>query len=104
MRNYGQSVMLKPLGSPNERTPVIITGDAVSPTEIAINSGKNHLEIYNRGNDNIYFGGSSVTSAKGVVVSGDNSHKCFNNCEDDFKVYLKCAAGEQATVRIVEYA
>lgn len=103
MRNYGQSVMLKPLGSPSVREPIAITGDAANPTEITLATNKNHMEIYNASTGDIYWGGANVTTDKGIPIFSDYSRE-FNNCEDSFKVYLKCKAGENSEARIIEYA
>jgi len=88
------------IGSPQQRAVVSVSDTAV---EVAINSGKRHMEIYNEGTGDIYWGASDVTSLTGIPLFDDYSRE-FNNCQSSFSVYLRCAAGATATARIVEYA
>ncbi len=87
------------MGSPSHKTPMTVTD---SPQSLTVTSGKAHLEIFVVGNNDIYFGGSGVSSNNGrPVYSG--SGKIWNDVKDDFKVYLVCASGETSEIRIIEY-
>ena len=98
--NISGDVRIDSIGSPQQRATVAVSDSA---TQISITSGKRHMEVYNEGTGDIYWGGSDVISANGIPIFDDYSRE-FKSCQSSFSVYLICATGETATARIVEYA
>lgn len=73
-----------------------------TPTQITISAGKNSLEIANVGDNDIYYGGSGVSSADGMILFR-GSTKAWTHVKESFSVYVVCAAGETSKLRVVEY-
>ncbi len=83
-----------------QRAAVAITDAAT--VEVIISKEHHSIEIQNAGNEDVYFGGSDVTSANGrVLYSGDT--KIFTNVEVTFSIYFVVAATKTSELRIVEY-
>ena len=70
--------------------------------EITIGTGNRSIHIFNSGSQNIYYGGSTVTSATGIPIFPDAT-MYFNNVQDTFSIYLVCAAAQTSEARIVEF-
>lgn len=87
------------IGACSNRDPITINDIAQALT---IGANKNSIEIQNTGSKNIYYGGSGVTSAKGLIIFPDDK-KIFNKVKPTFSVYLICATGETCECRIAEY-
>ena len=75
----------------------------VTAWELTPTLGKRTIEIQNTGTNEVYFGGSGVTSATGIILRPQQG-KIFANIQDTFSLYFICAAGETSTLRIVEYS
>jgi len=77
---------------------------AVSNTrqEITITAGHRTIELHNKGDGTIYYGGSNVTSSNGIQLF-QNSTKPFGNVRSDFSVYVVADGAETPELRIVEY-
>lgn len=122
MANNPQNISLEPLlnqsstGSGTAKriatVPVNLVGGSVShrtalainatPQQVTIGTGKRSIEIWNAGNNIVYYGGSGVSDATGVAIYPKAS-KLFNNVKDDFNFYIVCGAGLTSTLNVVEY-
>jgi len=88
------------VGAASHRSVINVTATA---QEITITTGKKTIEIYNAGGNDIYYGGSGVTSLNGIPIFS-NYMKVFSNVKSTFSIYIVCASGETSTLRVVEYA
>jgi hypothetical protein len=88
------------VGAASHRSPITVNNVA---QEITLSANKNTIEIHNSGNDNIYYGGSGVTSSNGIPLFSDYV-KIFSNCKSTFSIYVVTATGETSTLRVVEYS
>ena len=98
----GDGIRVTPIsevGAVSNRTAVTVTATA---QEITIGSGKRSIEFHNSGGNNIYYGGSGVTSSTGIPIFTDEG-RIFNKVASTFSIYVVCATGETSTLRIVEY-
>lgn len=83
----------------------------VTPTAVAVDDspaqllascvgGLTPVTIYNAGTDEVYLGGSDVTSATGLPVVAGQSFSYDLGARDE--LYAICASGETATVRVLK--
>jgi len=80
--------------------PYSTIGDTAS--SISVTSTVRCVEIYNMSSGIVYYGGSDVTSFTGIPIPISDL-KIFNNIKSTFNIYVVCAAGQTAELRIVEY-
>lgn len=87
------------LGNPVPQTPLTITTVAQA---ISIPHGIISLELQNTGSNDVYFGDSAVTSAKGGVIYSNGDRKVFENIPSNFTIYVLTASGS-STLRVIHY-
>ena len=104
LNNYGPPIEVTErggIGSPTERAAITVTAVAQA---ITISALQYTIELFNADAANdIYYGGSTVDSTRGVPLYAGTG-KIFNNVTDTFTIYVVCAAGLTANLRVVEYA
>ena len=88
------------VGACSNRTALTVTDTA---QELTIGANKQTIEIYNNGDNTIYYGGSGVTSANGRPILPTGG-QIWSQVKSTFSVYLVCATGQTANVRICEYS
>jgi len=88
---------IQEVGICSNRAALTVTSTA---QEITLTAGKNSIEIVPGPDENneIYFGGSGVTTATGIPIGAG---KIWNNCKSGFSIYLITATTSE--VRICEY-
>ena len=88
------------LGEATDRAQVTIADDAI--TIITLTDGYRHIQIYNSGSNDVYFGSpTTVASNRGIPIFTEHS-RTFNKCKDGFRLGLISTTGG-SSVRIVEY-
>lgn len=97
--NVIQTTGMREIGACDHRTAITVTAEAQA---ITMTAGKHSIELYNNSENDVYYGGSGVTSANGCIIAPGTT-KEFNNVKRGFSLYLVCATGLTAEIRIVEY-
>lgn len=97
--NVIQTPGMKEIGAADHRDAVTVNDTA---QEITMTAGKHSIELYNNSENDIYYGGSGVTSSKGCLMAPGTT-KAFNNVKRGFSLYVICATGLTANMRVVEY-
>lgn len=92
------TVPIDTVGIATHRTPIEVSSTA---QEITISTGKRTLELQNAGAENMYYGGSGVTSSTGIKIFPSQG-KVFANVKDNFSIYLVADGSDTPEVRIVE--
>lgn len=83
-----------------QRTAITITSAARE--EIIIAPSHHAIEIQNSGNNDVYYGGSDVAVADGVILfSGDK--KIFTNVENTFSIYFVADTAKDSELRVGEF-
>jgi len=94
-------VPVNTVGVATERAEVSSSSTRV---EITITAGHRTLELHNADSAQIlYYGGSTVTSARGIPLFPKQT-KTFANVKDDFSIYVVADGSESPEYRIVEYS
>lgn len=87
------------LGNPTHTAQIAVDQNESS---ITLTSGKRSMFLYNTGSKNCYFGATGLASTTGGVIWAGTA-MTFYNAQDDFTIYLICAAGESTTLQRVEF-
>jgi len=95
-------VPINTAGAGAHKTPVTVTD---SEAEITITAGKRTIEIQNISTTGIviFYGGTGVDDTTGIKLF-PNQLKVYANIQDTFSIFVVCATGESAELRLVEYA
>jgi hypothetical protein len=91
---------MHPLGNPTIATPITVTD---TPVLLTVSHGIVSLELCNMGNNDCYFGDSTVTDSTGMPIFSSGVSKVWENLPSNFKVYLVCATGKTTDLRRINY-
>ena len=76
--------------------------DDSDESSIIIDGGSHAIELHNFGPNDAYYGGKGVTSSNGIPLFPDD-RKLLSNVENTFILKFRCATGETANIRKVQY-
>lgn len=97
MRKFSSGI--SEVGKCYNRTAITVTQAA---QEITLTTGRRSIEFIPgpTENEEIYYGGSGVTSANGAPISAG---KFWSDCKTNWSVFLICESGKTADIRVIEY-
>lgn len=92
---------MPPLGNPEEQAALSIT-DAVQT--VTISNAASAVEFQNTQGSDVYFGkASTLTSARGGIIYSGGNYKKFEDIPSGWKISFRCASGQTATLRQINY-
>ena len=89
-----------PLGNPTEQTPFVIS-DVIHTVTVA--QGIQSVEFVNMGSNDVYYGSSTVTSARGGPIYSGGDRRTFENIPSGWLISFICASGKSTTLRQINY-
>jgi hypothetical protein len=102
VNNVGDPIKVTGVSSTGITSNRAVVNVTQTATGLTIGAGKATMEIFNNGDNFIYYGGSGVTAATGRPIF-PKSGQVWSQVKTTFSVYLISDTGQTNEVRIIEY-
>ena len=93
--------MANPLGNPEDQNTISIT-DTLNTVTVD-NIGLQSIEFVNTGSKDCFYGGTSVTAAKGAPIFSQGGRRTFENIPSGWNISFICKTGQNTTLRRIDY-
>lgn len=94
--------MSLPLGNPQDRDTISVT-DSITTITVE-NTGFQAEEFINSGSKDCFYGGTSVTAAKGGPLFSQGGRRTFENVSSGWNISFVCKTGQSTTLRRITYS
>lgn len=93
--------MATPLGSPTDQATISVT-DSLKTITVE-NIGLQSIEFVNMGRNDCFYGGTSVTAAKGAPIFSQGGRRSFEAIPSGWNISFICKSGKTTTLRRINY-